>query len=309
MQAPVRTALRSVACLLVCLAAVTGGVAASHDHAYADFETTPGDRTPDADAVTYRLNVAVTDAFEGHETMATPEQVLVAVDSAAIQPCRGGGESFGDLPHALYVRGPDGDRSPLQVDGVAWDQEAALFVLSDGDQPAIEVGDSLVLALEGCVRNPHAEGWYRALVDATGEAPDGETVNVTAYSHYFGICSGCATDEDARAELGTPPSEPDVTPTPTATATPTPTATTPTATPSTTPTATTPTATPSTTPTGSPTATGSAGSATATRTDPDGGRADADRSSTPSIEDGAGPPPVAAVGALAIAWALLRRRP
>jgi len=291
-----------VACLLVGVAVGPAAVAASHDHEYTDFETTPGDRTPGADGVDYRLAVEVTGAFDGHESVEQPEQVLFAVNGTDLEPCAEGGEPFAELPHSLYVERADGGRAPLAVDGVVWDDDAALFGLSNGDQPAIGVGDTLVLELEGCVDGPDDRGWYRALVNAEGEAPDGETTRIDAFSHYFGVCEGCESDGDAREELGTPPSEPDATLTPTATLTATPT---PTATPTAAPT---PTATPTATRTAAPTP-------TATRspspTDPAVGTTEgspAETGTTPSVGDGAGFPPLAALVALVVASALRRRR-
>ena len=291
-----------VACLLVGVAAGPAAVAASHDHGYTDFETTPGDRTPGADGVDYRLAVEVTDEFDGHESVEQPERVLFAVDGTALEPCAEGGEPFAEFPHSLYVERADGSRAPLVVDGVVWDDDAALFGLSDDDQPAIGVGDTLVLELEGCVDGPDDRGWYRALVNAEGEAPDGETTRIDAFSHYFGVCEGCESDGDAREELGAPPSESDATPTPTTapTASPTPT-TMPTAIPTSTATPTaTRTATPPPTATRSPSPTDPAVGATE--------RSATETGTTPSVGDGAGFAPLAALVALVVASALRRRR-
>jgi hypothetical protein len=294
--------------LLVGLAVVPGAVTANHDHEYTDFETTPDDRSPGADGVDYRFAVEVTDEFEGYERIESPEQIIFAVDGANLEPCSGGGEAFADLPHSLYVEGPDGDRTSLNVDAVVWDGEAALVGLGDGDQPAIGVGDTLVFELGGCVVNPAESGWYRGLVNAEGETPSGETANITAFSHYFGVCEGCASDEDARAELGPPPSGPVATATPTPTATPTLTAT-----PTPTPTATaTPTPTPTATPAPSPTPTATATSTptpTAVSTgDAGGGTATSGTGATPSVSDGAGFAPLSALVALAVAGLYRRRR-
>ena len=281
-----------VVCLLVGVAAGSGGAAASHDHEYTDFETTPGDRTPGADGVDYRLAVEVTDEFDGHESVEQPERVLFAVNGTALEPCAEDGEPFAELPHSLYVERADGGRAPLAVDGVVWDDDAALFGLSDGDQPAIGVGDTLVLELEGCVASPDDRGWYRALVNAEGDALDGESTSLDAFSHYFGLCDGCASDDDTREQLGTPPSEPDATPTPTPipTATPTPT---PTAIP-------TPTATRSPSPTATATPKPTGTTVGAEERSPSG--------TTPSVGDGPGFAPLAALFALVVASALRRRR-
>jgi PGF-CTERM protein len=136
-----------------------------------------------------------------------------------------------------------------------------------GSPPTFNEGDEFVNYVTGCIDTPDEPGWYQ-LTSTIAGTDDQAKVK----SHYFYICD-CASEQEAREQLGPPPSEP--TPTPTATPTPTPTATptptpepTPTRTPpddgtpfpSPTPTATatpspTPGATPESTPTPAPTAT------------------------------------------------------
>lgn len=307
-------ALVAVVCVLVSVATAAGSVTAGHDHEYTDFDTTPKDRSPGAESVDYRISVTVTDEFEGHDRIENPDQILFAVNDTNLEPCSEDGRPFADLPHSLYVEGPDGDRSTLSVGAVVWDDEAALVGLSDEDQPAIAVGDTLVFELDGCVTNPANPNWYQGLVNAEGEGPDGETANITAFSHYFGICEDCASDQDAREELGPPPSAPDPTPTatPTATATATPTATeTPTPTATETPTATAPptaTATRVATATPSPMSTATtAGTESATGT-AGGDTGEPPAEPTPSVGDAPGLGPPAGLVSLALASALYRRR-
>ncbi len=294
MSGPLRVC--AVVCLLVGAVAVAGVAAASHDHGYTDFETTPGDRTPGAGAVDYRLAVEVTDEFDGHESLERPERILFAVEGTDLEPCAEGRTAFADLPHSLYVDRPETGRASLDVEGVAWDGDAALFGLSDGEQPAVETGDTLVLELDGCVAGPDTRGWYRSLVDVEGETPDGESASIDAFSHYFGVCEGCGSRADAGDALGPPPSEPD--PTPNSTTTPTSASTT---TPTPTPTAPTPTVTPTVTSTLTPTVAPTSTPATP----PDGAaeRPSPETGPTPSVGDGAGFSALAALAALVVALA------
>jgi len=137
-------------------------------------------------------------------------------------------------------------------------------------EPSINLddGDQFVVSVETCVWHPQDPGWYQLSGSITGRTTGGQMESVSFDSHYFYICE-CDNENEARSELGPPPSErtPTATATPTSTATATPTPTqTPTATATPTPTATpsttsTPTATPSTTEELTPT-----DAATATRT-------------------------------------------
>jgi PGF-CTERM protein len=151
-----------------------------------------------------------------------------------------------------------------------------------GNPPTFYEGDELVGKTTGCIDTPDEPGWYQ--VSSTIASKDG---NFEARSHYFYICD-CSNEQEAREQLGPPPSED--TPTPTATAESTPTATETaesTPTPEPTPTRTPPedgTPFPSPTPTATPTATAestaSSGSATAAETATSVG-ADEDRSGGP----------------------------
>jgi len=145
-----------------------------------------------------------------------------------------------------------------------------------GNPPTFYEGDELVGKTTGCIDTPDEPGWYQ--VSSTIASKDG---NFEARSHYFYICD-CSDEQEAREQLGPPPSED--TPTPTATATAT---AEPTPTPEPTPTRTPPedgTPFPSPTPTATPTATAestaSSGSATAAETATSVG-ADEDRSGGP----------------------------
>jgi len=125
-----------------------------------------------------------------------------------------------------------------------------------GSPPTFNEGDQLVGKTTSCIDTPRAPGWYQ--VRSTIASKNG---NFEARSHYFYVCD-CANEQEARQQLGPPPSEP----TPTSTTSPTPTAT-PTPTPEPTPTRTppaegtpfpSPTPTATTTPTPEPTPTSTA---------------------------------------------------
>jgi hypothetical protein len=150
-----------------------------------------------------------------------------------------------------------------------------------GSPPKFNEGDEFVNYVTGCIDTPEEPGWYQ-LTSTIAGTEDQVTVN----SHYFYICD-CASEQEAREQLGPPPSEPTPTPTPTATSTPT---ATPTPTPEPTPTRTppddgtpfpspTPTATPSPTPEPTPTPTATT---TATATAAAGGSDDGESASAGS---------------------------
>lgn len=207
-------------CWLLSMALFVGGAVASHDDESTNFTVVPADRQHGETDVGYTLEIAVTDTFGGHEAIAEPERAIFALEETQLDACEAESGGFEELDHSLYVVDSEADdttQQALTVEGAVWDGTAVLFVFGD-DQPAIAVGKTLVLELDSCVQSPDEPGWYRGLIDIEGTAPDGEaTAELQAFSHDFGICDGCTTDDDAREVLGSPPSEPASTPTPTET--------------------------------------------------------------------------------------------
>lgn len=177
--------------------------------------------------------------------------------------------------------------------------------------PTVHPIDEIVAAQDSCYYMPEDPGWYQINGKLNGTNADGDFVRLTMPSHYFYICR-CANEEEARDELGPPPSEREATPTPTPTpgpGTPTPT---PTATPTPTPT---PTATPTGTATPTPTAANTGGGGATTTPTPatgDGATATPTRERgdlvTPTVGSGPGFGPTAAVMALIVGALLALRR-
>ena len=161
-----------------------------------------------------------------------------------------------------------------------------------GSPPTLNAGDQFVNHVTGCIDTPDDPGWYQ--LQSTTAGQDGE---IQASSHYFYVCD-CSNEQEAREQLGPPPSED--TPTPTATAESTPTATETaesTPTPEPTPTRTPPedgTPFPSPTPTATPSATPDATASAAEASDSDtasgdtGDGASEDGASDGEASDGGG---------------------
>lgn len=122
-----------------------------------------------------------------------------------------------------------------------------------GEPVSFNAEDQVVAAQNECYEMPGEPGWYQINARINGTGYNDEYIDSAdqgeIFSHYFYICE-CGSEEEAREQLGPPPSEP--TPTPTASPTP---PSEPTPTPEPTPTRTPPTEGtpfPSSTPTATP---------------------------------------------------------
>lgn len=216
---------RTIAALfLLVVALALGGLAmsaaASHGDDNTNFTVTPENRDPGASEVTYTLEMKWTDTATGNAAMEDIDNATFVIQNTNIENCAEGG-LVGGPPYTLLL--DDGSETQeLSVQSSQWDGNAVEFVLEE-DSPRFRVGYTLILELDGCVVNGDDEGWFQAFGVVEGPAvTEGQSVALDGSSHYFGICEGCESDDDAREELGSPPSEQESTPTPMATATPEP---------------------------------------------------------------------------------------
>jgi len=274
------------------------GVGANHGSSPTDFTTTPSDRTPGANGTTYLLSAELTEKFDSSPSLAYPDRIVFQIEGANLNDC----EPFG-LEQESYRLGVNKSTESgyqfqaYEVQGATWDGNAVEFQFDTEDQPNYGQGDKLELGLQGCVGNADSEGWYQSAVLVEGKSRGDRNVSFTDQSHYFGLCEGCESDDDARQELGPAPSDPTPTPEPTPTATSEPTDTPtpePTAAPTTTPE---PTATATAQPTATeqPTATATPED-TRTPTETESGP----NSDPPSASTVFGVDPLAVVGAVAV---------
>jgi hypothetical protein len=205
------------------------GVDATHGGSPTDFTTTPSDRTPGANETTYLLSAELTEKFDSSPSLAYPDRIVFQIEGANLNDC----EPFG-LEQESYRLGVNKSTESgyqfqaYEVQGVTWDGKAVEFQFDTEDQPNYGQGDKLELELQGCVGNADSEGWYQSSVLVEGKSRGDRNVSFTDQSHYFGLCEGCESDDDARQELGPAPSDstptPESTPEPTDTPTPEPTA-------------------------------------------------------------------------------------
>ena len=248
-----------------------GPAGASHGYDEVNVTVHPGDHDTGAEEVDYELTAEWTaSTIEHAPRFSYLERVAVKMDGTSLEGCESGGV-FAPENYVLGVNQSTEDGHQFREydpDGVTWDGDSVAFTFEDDDQPSYGEDDVLELRLESCVANADEDDWYRAAVQVDGRSPNDREVGFGELSHWYGICDGCESDDDARDAMGDPPSEPDPTstPTPTATATATPTPTgTATATPQ--PTA---TATDTSGPTATPTPTETDGEGTQGSGDDDG---------------------------------------
>lgn len=90
-----------------------------------------------------------------------------------------------------------------------------------GNSVSINAEDQIIAVQTTCYTMPSEPGWYQIFGKLNGTGYNGNQFEVSLNSHYFYICD-CASAQEARQQLGPPPSEQDAseaTVTPTATAT------------------------------------------------------------------------------------------
>lgn len=75
-----------------------------------------------------------------------------------------------------------------------------------GTSTNLDAGDEFVGFTKNCFDNPDEPGWYQIRSSIGGTAPNGSYVEQTDVSHYFAICD-CRDEQEARDQLGPPPSE------------------------------------------------------------------------------------------------------
>jgi len=251
------TAVLALLAVGLAVAPFAAPAAASHGYDTANVTVDPGTHDAGAQEVSYELE-AVLEAKADNAPDIRAERVAVQLGGTTIDGCEAGTLATENFELGVnHTNGSDPQFDEYAVDSVGWDGNAVEFVMDENrEQPNYGLEDTLILRLDSCVTNGDDGDWYLGALQVEGKSATDRNVNFSEASHYYGLCDGCESDEEAREELGNPPSEPEQTPTPTPTETATPTPT-ETATPTATPTATdtpggdtpepTPTATPTTT--------------------------------------------------------------
>ncbi|QLD84951.1 PGF-CTERM sorting domain-containing protein [Natronomonas halophila] len=246
----------SVFVALVFAAALVAGFAsvgaASHGSP-ANFTVYPqenADRSPSATQATYVMSSAGADAFEADRGLEIVDYYWLESEQADFSACAPDDARVFGIDRGNNNTGTQVDESLLQHMKTYNVNERRitldLYGPDDfgGDTINLYAPDATVAVLGDCVENTGEAGWYQfsGFVNGTTYAGNYEEVHLT--SHYFWV-GDFENEEEARAELGPPPSaegdsstsESTPTPTPTATATET-RESTPTATPTTTATST-----------------------------------------------------------------------
>jgi PGF-CTERM protein len=301
------------------LLAVAGGTVVADDHydhiEYQDVNYTvqfPGDRTPGEQISVIERARSPVDA----RNMDTA-RIFTPMDAG---PCtdgdirtfgidRGSNNSGNEIDEPLVDNYKDDYEGPARPDDPPEDKPFEIWAdfwdeedFQDGTH--IRSEDTVILYREDCYVAPEEAGWYQAIGMINGTGYDGGHVEGWAKSNYFWI-GDFEDEEEARSELGPPPSERDgndeSTPEPTATAEPTDQST---AEPTDQSTA---EPTPTATAAGTGTATDGGSTADGSQSDDDSDPGN-DVDGTPASEDGPGFGPVAALVGLLGAVLALRRR-
>ena len=188
-------------------ASALGVVSAGHGEADADYTVEPmSDRSPGATDVKYG-QVVVAQAGVDFETL---EEMEAVYEEGSWSGCGADdGEVFGidrGNTHDGYET-DEGLEENTKTFSAGEDVFRIEFYGEDDFGPSthLEDGDAIVSVAE-CIDNPDEPGWYQISGSSTGVTEDGEEVTVGGESHYFWICE-CEDEEEAREELGPPPSE------------------------------------------------------------------------------------------------------
>jgi PGF-CTERM protein len=222
-MAPSNTAGTVFALLLVVSTAIGavalfgGTAAASHGPDDANFTVEPMDRSPGATDVKYGQIVVA----HGGTDLETLEKTTAVYEAGSWENCgTDDGEVLG-IDRGNTHQGYETDES-LKNNVKRFSAGEDVFELEFngeddfGASTHFNDGDAFVSVAQ-CIDNPDEAGWYQITGSTTGVTPNGERVTFSSESHYFWI-GDFENEEEARAELGPPPSEPQETPTPTPTA-------------------------------------------------------------------------------------------
>lgn len=225
----------SVAVALVFSAALIAGFAsvgaASHGSP-ANFTVYPqenADRHPDTTEATYVMSSAGADAFETDTGLEIVDYYWLQSQQADFSSCAPDDARVFGIDRGNNNTGTQVDESLLQhmkTYNVGQNRITLdLYGPDDfgGDTINLYTPDATVAVLGDCVKNTGEPGWYQFTGFVNGTTYEGNYEEVKLTSHYFWI-GDFENEEEARAELGPPPSTDDgsastPTPTPTATAT------------------------------------------------------------------------------------------
>lgn len=196
-------------------AAVLGGTAAaSHGPDAANYTVEPMDRTPGATNVKYG-QIVVAQAGVDLETL---EKTTAVYEEGSWANCGpDDGEVFG-IDRGNTHDGYEIDES-LENNVKRFSAGEDVFEVEFNGENDLGAsthfydGDAFVSVAQ-CIDNPDEPGWYQITGTTTGVTKDGERVTFGGESHYFWI-GDFENEQEAREELGPPPSEPQETPTPT----------------------------------------------------------------------------------------------
>jgi PGF-CTERM protein len=319
----------SVAVALVFAAVLVAGFAsvgaASHGSP-ANFTVYPeetADREPGKTDATYVMSSAGADAFEAEKGLEIVDYYWLESEQADFSACAPDDARVFGIDRGNNNTGTQVDESLLQhMKNYNVGQSRITLDLYGpddfgGDTINLYTPDATVAVLADCVENTGDPGWYQfsGFVNGTTYAGTYEEVHLT--SHYFWV-GDFENEQEARAELGSPPSTedgdadestPESTPEPTTTPTPTTTATT-TATPASGDGGSASTATPAATATEASDSNGGSDGSEATETPESGSGEQAGGTSvmTPTSGDGPGFGALAALVGLLAGGSLATRR-
>jgi PGF-CTERM protein len=224
----------SVAVALLFVAILVAGFAsvgaASHGSP-ANFTVYPqdnADRSPDATEATYVMSSAGADAFEAEQGLEVVDYYWLESSQADFSACepdnarvfgidRGNNNTGTQVDESLlqHMKSYNVGRSRITLD---------LFGEDDlgGETINLYAPDATVAVLGDCVENTGEAGWYQFTGYVNGTTYAGNYEEVLLTSHYFWI-GDFENEQEAREELGPPPSQEgstsESTPTPTSTAT------------------------------------------------------------------------------------------
>lgn len=214
---------------MVLIAGFASVGAASHGSP-ANFTVYPqenADRNPDATEATYVMSSAGADAFETDTGLEIVDYYWLQSEQADFSSCapddarvfgidRGNNNTGTQVDESLlqHMKNYNVGKSRITLDLYGPDDFG-------GDTINLYTPDATVAVLGDCVENTGDAGWYQFTGFVNGTTYEGNYEEVRLTSHYFWI-GDFENEEEAREELGPPPSADDdsaSTPTPTLTAT------------------------------------------------------------------------------------------
>ncbi|QLD87338.1 PGF-CTERM sorting domain-containing protein [Natronomonas halophila] len=187
---------------------------ASHEPEASNFTVEPMNRSPGATDVKYGLTVVA----QAGTDLQTLEKVTAVYEEGSWAQCGSSdGETLGIDRGSTYDGYETDESVKNNIKRFSAGEDSFELVFNGesdfGASTNFNDGDEFV-SVANCLDNPDEPGWYQIKGTTTGVTADGERVTFGSESHYFWI-GDFENEQEARAELGPPPSEPQATATPT----------------------------------------------------------------------------------------------